>query len=241
MNKDMNWNHTFQESYICNTYPAFTSNSLPIYKTVLCRRLKNSFLPVLQINAYSNALGILAEMIFCFKLAFPLSETEWCSTFLLVASCHIISLYFRKAPVSLWVVRQFSPSNSAAKHCLILAAHVIVYLNALLTYAIVKILLFLHDIPASILKPWYLNKVTLLQLFWVIALHGSFRSCHTACSKACSPSSHPGPAFLKNPLTSAVNLQLCSIVMLSYAPVCHTAVRMQSCQASLPLNEQAYF
>lgn len=48
------------------------------------------------------------------------------------------------------------------------------------------------------------------------------------------------PCCCRNPLTSAVILPLCSIVGRLSAQVCHTAVRMQSCQASLLLNEQTY-
>lgn len=49
------------------------------------------------------------------------------------------------------------------------------------------------------------------------------------------------PCCCRNPLTSAVILPLRCIVGLLLELVCHAAVGMQSCQASLPFNEQTYF
>lgn len=96
-------------------------------------------------------------MFYC-ELAFPLSETEWCFTFLFVASCNIISLYSIKALVQLWVLKQFSPSDSpiavpAAVHSLTSASHFTVFVNAFLSNVVIIILLWWHDAAASFLKP----------------------------------------------------------------------------------------
>lgn len=99
----------------------------------------------------------MTEMMFYCKLAFPLSESEWYFTFLFVASCHIISVYRRKASVQLWVVKQFSPSDSpiampAAEHSY-LSKPLYCIFKCCSTCVVIIILLWWHDAAASILKP----------------------------------------------------------------------------------------
>lgn len=81
-------------------------------------------------------LEILVEMMFYCELSFPLSEGEWCFTFL--AFCHIISLYSTKALVQLRVLKQFSLFDSPiatplAAHSLTSASHITVFINDFLS------------------------------------------------------------------------------------------------------------
>lgn len=100
-------------------------------------------------------------MMFYCKLAFPLSESEWCFTFLFVASCHIISLYSRKASVQLWVVKQLSPCDSpiampAAEHSHLSKPPLLFKCRS--TCVVIIILLWWRDAAVSILKPYYFKR-----------------------------------------------------------------------------------
>lgn len=97
-------------------------------------------------------------MMFYCKLAFPLSEREWCVAPLFVALCHTISLHSTEVSVQLWAVKQFSPSNSsiatpAAECSLTFESHFPVFLDAFLVCAVIIIPLWWRDAAASILKP----------------------------------------------------------------------------------------
>lgn len=121
------------------------------------------------IKACNAALEILAEMMFHCKLAFPLSEHEWCFTFQFVAACHIISLYSIKAQLWLELLKQFSPADSpiampAAARSLTPASHSTVFLNAFLSSAVIIILLRWRDAAAPVSSNLF-NKVTLWQFF----------------------------------------------------------------------------